>query len=136
MRHPVPSHCLGLRGLGPPFRAGGGGGEALRKGYLLGVLTLRVPGGPDLIWKTYPYRVSLSDVKVIMVIMCVLMVELLCEAVTGQILALKYLLPGTSRGSRLLGHMPGTSHPQAWLLGARVCAKPALKEELDWADWW
>jgi hypothetical protein len=38
--------------------------------------------------------VSLSDVKVIMAIMCVLMVELLCQAVTRWILVLECLFPG------------------------------------------
>jgi hypothetical protein len=37
---------------------------------------------------------SLSDVKVIMAIMCVLMVELLCQAVTRWILVLECLFPG------------------------------------------
>jgi hypothetical protein len=36
----------------------------------------------------------LSDVRVIMVIMCVLLVELLYQAVMGWISALEYLLPG------------------------------------------
>jgi hypothetical protein len=39
-------------------------------------------------------RASLSDVRVIMVIMCVLVVELLCQAATERILILKYLLLG------------------------------------------
>jgi hypothetical protein len=37
---------------------------------------------------------SLSDVKVIMVIMRVLMVELLCQVVTGHVRLLKCLMPG------------------------------------------
>jgi hypothetical protein len=37
-------------------------------------------------------RVSLSDVRVIMVIMCIPVEELLCQAATGQIPVLKYLL--------------------------------------------
>jgi hypothetical protein len=40
-------------------------------------------------------EVSLSDVRVIMVIIRVLIVELLCQAVTGQVLVLKCLLPDT-----------------------------------------
>jgi hypothetical protein len=39
-------------------------------------------------------KVWLSDVRVIMVIMCVPLVELLCQAVMGWILALEYLLLG------------------------------------------
>jgi hypothetical protein len=38
--------------------------------------------------------VSLYDVRVIMVIMRVLMVEMPCQVMTGRILALKCLLPG------------------------------------------
>jgi hypothetical protein len=49
----------------------------------------------------YPYQATLSDVRVIMVIMHVLMVELLCQAVTGQIPALECLLAGV-RGCLLL----------------------------------
>jgi hypothetical protein len=37
---------------------------------------------------------SLSDVRVTMVIMHVLMVELLCEMVMGRVSVLEYLLPG------------------------------------------
>jgi hypothetical protein len=37
-------------------------------------------------------RVNLSDIRVIMEIMRVLVVELLCQATTGHILVLKYLL--------------------------------------------
>jgi hypothetical protein len=37
-------------------------------------------------------RVSLSDVRVIMMIMRVLMVKLLCQAVMGRISVLEYLL--------------------------------------------
>jgi hypothetical protein len=39
-----------LRGLGPPFW----GCEAPRKGDLLGVLTVWVPGGLCLLWRTLP----------------------------------------------------------------------------------
>jgi hypothetical protein len=38
--------------------------------------------------------VSLSDVRVTMVIMCVLIMELLCQAVTGQFPVLECLLLG------------------------------------------
>jgi hypothetical protein len=48
----------------------------------------------DLIFygEPYPYQASLSDVRVILAIMRVLMMELPCQAVTGQILGLKCLL--------------------------------------------
>jgi hypothetical protein len=39
-------------------------------------------------------RASLSDVSVIIEIMCVPLVELLCQTVMEQIPALEYLLPG------------------------------------------
>jgi hypothetical protein len=39
-------------------------------------------------------RVNLSDVRVIMMIMRVSVVELLCQAATGRLLVLKYLLLG------------------------------------------
>jgi hypothetical protein len=42
-------------------------------------------------------RASLSDDRVIMVIMCVLAVELLCHAVMGWILVLVCLLPAACR---------------------------------------
>jgi hypothetical protein len=42
-------------------------------------------------------RVSLSDVKVIMTIMHVLVVKLLCQTAAGRIPALECLLPGVCR---------------------------------------
>jgi hypothetical protein len=89
------------------------------------------------------YRMSLSDVRVIIVIMRVLIMELLCQTMTGQILALECLLPGM-RGhmrlcpvlSRLLGHLPRTDNPQTWLLRVWTCAELGHKEELDQADRW
>jgi hypothetical protein len=42
----------------------------------------------------WPYRASLSHVRVIMMIMCILMMELLCQVVTGRIAALECLLLG------------------------------------------
>jgi hypothetical protein len=39
-------------------------------------------------------RESLSDVRVIMVIMCVLVEDLICQVVTGRISVLKYLMSG------------------------------------------
>jgi hypothetical protein len=49
--------------------------------------------------ESHPYRASLSDVRVIMVTVCVLVVELLCRPATGQIPALNCLLPS------MHGHM-------------------------------
>jgi hypothetical protein len=43
----------------------------------------------------HPYWASLSDVRVIMTIMYVLMIELQCQAVMEQIPALECLLSGT-----------------------------------------
>jgi hypothetical protein len=47
-------------------------------------------------------RTCLSDVRVIMTIMCVVLVELPCQAMMGWIFALAYLLPG-ARGA--CGHV-------------------------------
>jgi hypothetical protein len=82
-----------------------------------------------------------------MVIMRVLVVELLCQEVTKQILVLECLLSGTcgrlwlrlvllalndiaTRGSRLWGHLPGTGNPQALLPRAWACVRPGHKAEL------
>jgi hypothetical protein len=82
---------------------------------------------------------NLSDVRVIMTIMHILVEELLCQAVTGQILLLESLLSGACgclrlcpfkpdikcrcfQRTRLQGNLPGTREPQAWPLGARVYA--------------
>jgi hypothetical protein len=45
-----------------------------------------------------PHRASLSDVRLIMTFIHVLMVESLCQVVMGHMLALEGLLPG-ARGS-------------------------------------
>jgi hypothetical protein len=55
---------------------------------------------------------SLSDVRVTMVIMHVLVVELLCQVVTGQILALECLLPGAHECMRLHLVLPGIKWPR------------------------
>jgi hypothetical protein len=84
-------------------------------------------------------RVSLSNVRFIMVIMRILVEDLLCQAVTGPILVLKYLLSGAyghlwpclMQGikchrflrTQLQWRLLGIESPQARLLGARVCAK-------------
>jgi hypothetical protein len=44
----------------------------------------------------------LSDISVVMMIMCVPLIVLLCQAAMGWIPALKYLLPGTHR---VYGHV-------------------------------
>jgi hypothetical protein len=101
-----------------------------------------------------PYRVSSSDIRVIITIMRVFMVKLLCQVVTGQVPVLECLLLGT-RGRQwlclvlsdikwpcypripTLGHLPGTGNPEVWLREARVCAEPRLEEKLDRGDrWW
>jgi hypothetical protein len=100
-----------------------------------------------------PYQASLSDVRVIMVVMRVLVVMWLCQAVMGWIPALERLLPGVhgicgyvsnclalnglaTQGSRLLGHLPGTGNPQVWLPRAQTRVELGHKEELDRADRW
>jgi hypothetical protein len=52
------------------------------------VLTMRIFCG-----EPHPYRVSLSDVKVIVAFMCVLVGESLYQVLMGQIPALECLLP-------------------------------------------
>jgi hypothetical protein len=47
------------------------------------------------LWRTSPLSSELIDVRVVMMIIRVLVMELLCQAVTGQIAALEYLLLGT-----------------------------------------
>jgi hypothetical protein len=42
----------------------------------------------------------------------------------------------SSLAFQLWSQLPGTSNPQAWLPGARVCVEPGLKEELHQADKW
>jgi hypothetical protein len=34
-----------------------------------------------------------------------------------------------ARGSRLLGHLPGTGDHQVWLSGARACAESSHEED-------
>jgi hypothetical protein len=41
-----------------------------------------------------------------------------------------------TQGSRLLGHLPGTGNPQAWLSGARARTELGHKVELDQEDRW
>jgi hypothetical protein len=96
-----------------------------------------------------PYLVSVSDIRVIMVIMRVLMVELLCQVVTGQIPALECLLPSARehqwlclilysikwpRYSRTpaLGPLAwNLGYPRAWLSGVRVHVKSGCEDKLD-----
>jgi hypothetical protein len=46
----ITSHCIGQRGLGPPFQ----GVRGSREGCSILVLTVRVPCGLDLSWRTLP----------------------------------------------------------------------------------
>jgi hypothetical protein len=96
---------------------------------------------------------SLSDVKVIMMIMCIFVVKLLCLAVTGWVPLLQCLLHGTHglqrlrlimsasnglvpQGTRLCGHLLGSKTPQVWLRGAWAHAEAGYKEDMDWGDGW
>jgi hypothetical protein len=75
----------------------------------------------------------LSDVRVIIAIMHVLVEELLCQAVMRRIPVLEYPLLGVGGpGSR--GTYPVLENPQAWLLGARVYAEPEHEDKADWAN--
>jgi hypothetical protein len=88
-----------------------------------------------------------------MTIMHILVEELLCQAVAGQILLLESLLSGACgclrlcpfkpdikchcfQRTRLQGNLPGTREPQAWPLGARVYAEPGCEDKASWADRW
>jgi hypothetical protein len=76
-----------------------------------------------------------------MAIMRVIMVKLLCQAVMGHIPPLGCLLSGARRCRWLWLVLSDIKWPlylrilalgsHAWLPGARVCAEPGLKEELD-----
>jgi hypothetical protein len=98
-------------------------------------------------------RANLPDVKVIMVIMCVLVKELLCHAMTerfqymsaccqvhvgdcGYVLSCLALNGVASRGPGSRGAYPVLENPQAWLLGSRVCAESEREDKADWADRW
>jgi hypothetical protein len=149
LSYPVLWHYIGQRGLGPLFCRG----EAPGKGDLFwcwpsGSLVNQIFCG-----EPHFYRASLSDVRVIMTFMCVLMVELLCQAGMGWISALECMLSG-ARGSQwlclILSGIKWLRHPripalwslaryqrpQVWLLGARTHAESGHKEELDRADRW
>jgi hypothetical protein len=98
--------------------------------------------------------VSLSNVRVIMAFMCVLVVESLCQAMMGWIPALDWLLLGASgsqwlrlvlfgikcphhpRAPRLLESLDRYRDPHAWLPGSQVHAEPGHKGELDRAHKW
>jgi hypothetical protein len=53
-----------------------------------------------------PYQACLSEVRVMMAIICVFVVKLLCQAVTGWILVLDCLLPGACGCAWALVVMP------------------------------
>jgi hypothetical protein len=55
--------------------------------------------------------VSISDARVIMAIMCALAVVLLCQVVTGRVLVLEGLLPGTRGQRRLRPFLSGIKCP-------------------------
>jgi hypothetical protein len=86
------------------------------------------------------YRANLIDVKVIMPIMCVSVVEFLYQVVTRQILILKYLLSGThgscghvlscqalnvaaSRGHGSCGALPGIESHWHAVARSQACAE-------------
>jgi hypothetical protein len=75
---------------------------------------------------------SLSDVKVIMMIMCVLVVELLCQTVTGRIPVLECLLLGTRGRLRLCLIMFGIKWPHH----SRTLALEPLARYLGYPQVW
>jgi hypothetical protein len=78
MRCPVPLHFVGRRGLRPPFW----GAKPPHQAIYLGVDRLGPWWTGPLMEKTAYTRINVSDVRVIMAIMCVPVGELLCEVVT------------------------------------------------------
>jgi hypothetical protein len=99
-------------------------------------------------------RASLSDVTEIMMIMCVLVEDLLCQAVTGQIPVLKCLMSGVCGCLWLRPVLPSIKwhrylrppalwplaqylgYPWAWLQGAWAHAVSGREDEVDWANRW
>jgi hypothetical protein len=82
-------------------------------------------------------RTCLSRIKVIMVIMCILLIELLYQTMMGQLLVLEYLMSGVCGCLWLSLVVPGiecrcflitwfrwclfdAENPRVWLPGARV----------------
>jgi hypothetical protein len=107
-RHPIPSHYIGRRGFRLPFREGGGRG-AKPPGWAI-CLGVDRPGPwwtGSLIEKPAFTRVNLSNVKVIMTIIRVLVKELLCQTVMGQIPVLECLLSSARGRLWLRPFMPG-----------------------------
>jgi hypothetical protein len=146
MFHPVDRR--GQRGFRPPFA---GGVKPPGQAIYCGVDCPGPQWSGFLVEKPAFTEVSLSDLRVIMMIMCVFVEELLCQAVMGQILVLKYLLSG------MRGHlwpcpiMPDTKYC-CFLRTRSNGAYPVLKtlrrgyrgpghvpswgDEADWADRW
>jgi DMSO/TMAO reductase YedYZ heme-binding membrane subunit len=99
-------------------------------------------------------RVSLSDVRVIMVIMRILVEELLYQAVMRRIPVLECLLSGSHRCLWLRPILPSIKwhryprnlalwplawylgHLRAWLPGSQTHAVLGRKDEVVWADRW
>jgi hypothetical protein len=75
---------------------------------------------------------SLSNVRVIMVIMLVLVVELLCQAVTGWIPVLECLLPGARGHLRLCLVLLGIK----WPCYSRTLALRPLAQYLGYLQVW
>jgi hypothetical protein len=91
----------------------------------------------------------LSRIRVIMTIMCILVIELLCQMVMGCPLVLEYLLSGTCgylwpclivpgiKGhhfprTRLRRCLSDGERPREWLPGARVCLESGRWGGLGW----
>jgi hypothetical protein len=97
---------------------------------------------------TWGVTVCLSCVRVIMMIMCILMVELLCQMVMGWPSVLKYLLSGAC-GHVLLGHVFNSATSQEPVsVGAYPMPKTPRRgsrepgyvlsrgDEAGWGEWW
>jgi hypothetical protein len=80
------------------------------------VLTVWLAAIPNLTWRSPPLpRACLSNVRVIMVTMCVPLVESLCQVVMEWIPALEYLLSGTHGAC---GHVPSCQTINTTTFGA------------------
>jgi hypothetical protein len=84
----IPSRCTGRCGFRPPFQVV----RSLWDGLSVVMLTARVSDGLDPMEKPAFIRANLSNVRVIMTIIHVPVVEFRCQAAMGWIPALKYLL--------------------------------------------
>jgi hypothetical protein len=84
----------------------------------------------------HPCWSSLSDVRIIMTFMHVLMVESLCQMATRRISAFECLVPGP-RGSQWLHPiLSGIGGSRVRLMGSRTRVELGHEDGLNWVDGW